>query len=538
MRRKIVFSILLSLLVVATRAQGPNGTGKYYASANGTKGQALKTALYQIIKNPDVDTYDQLWVDYKYSDMKSNGYIWDIYSTKTDFTYYVHQQGITKVTTENAGEGTCYNREHSFPKSWFGGIDALPMATDLMHVFPADYYVNSRRNNYPYGTTTGDAYVSDGGYSKFGTSTNTAYTGNVFEPNDELKGDLARVYFYMATCYEDSIEKWTSVDGNKVGEIFTKEKYSPYASWMMSMLMEWAKNDPVSQKEVERNQVVYKVQGNRNPFVDFPGLEEYIWGDKKTTALDYEHFAGATYGGVVVVEPETPYDASTVAASTGVLKYQKVEYAGDLELGASYLIVNENNGRAMGKAMMGGSKKDTPIRESITVQMADSMFQTELGTEGKPYEVILGGKRGAYTLYDPVAGKYVALTSDKNQLHTVDAITAENAENAQWTIKFEGGNAKVKNKKYPSRFIGYNVSNPRFATYATPSTYVQYTQLYKKVTGTSTNVEKNWKKNHVKTYHVYTPQGTKVRSARSYANAIKGLPTGVYVVNGRKLVVK
>ena len=138
--KKITTFIVLFLASIAVWAQGPNGTGTYYQSANGKSGQELKTALYNIIKNPDVDTYDQLWVDYKYADLKDNGYIWDIYSTKTDFTYYIHQQGVVKVTTENAGEGTCYNREHAFPKSWFGGIDALPMAADLTHVFPSDYY--------------------------------------------------------------------------------------------------------------------------------------------------------------------------------------------------------------------------------------------------------------------------------------------------------------------------------------------------------------------------------------------------------------
>lgn len=532
--KKITTFIVLFLASIAVWAQGPNGTGTYYQSANGKSGQELKTALYNIIKNPDVDTYDQLWVDYKYADLKDNGYIWDIYSTKTDFTYYIHQQGVVKVTTENAGEGTCYNREHAFPKSWFGGIDALPMAADLTHVFPSDYYVNSRRNNYPYGPNKGDTYTSENGYSKFGPCTNGEYSGQVFEPNDELKGDLARVYFYMATCYEDAISTWTSVDGNKVGEVLSKDAYQPYNTWMMQMFLQWAKNDPVSKKEIARNNIVYKVQGNRNPFIDFPGLEEYIWGDKKETPIQYETYEGATYGGEVTVHPEEPYNPENDVPAKGEQVYKKVEWTGDLETGARYLLVFDGE---EAKVAIGAAKRinSNEVRDNVAVEISDESFTTTTGEANKPYELILGGKRGEYTLYDPVAKNYVSINSDANMLHT---LTSAETDNAKWTIKCEGGNIKVKNKAF-ARSVYYNVSSPRFASYTKGSQSVRNIQLYKNMTTTPTSIKPVFTTTSTNgRYYVYTIQGMMIRAADNYADAIQQLPRGIYIVNGKKFVVK
>ena len=167
-------------------AQGPNGSGTYYQAADGQKGFGLKTALYEIIKNPEVVGYGDLWQAYK----------------ETEGGIY---QG---ANIDKKGEGYSYNREHSFPKSWFH--EYSPMFSDIVHVIPTDGYVNTRRNNNPYGTTNGEAFTTANGFSKLGRCTWSGYTGTVFEPNDEYKGDLARIYFYMATCYEDSIMKWSS----------------------------------------------------------------------------------------------------------------------------------------------------------------------------------------------------------------------------------------------------------------------------------------------------------------------------------------
>lgn len=210
-------------------AQGPNGSGTYYQAADGQKGFGLKTALYNIIKNPEVVGYGDLWQAYKETDVTATGHIWDMYS---NITYYV-PGGIYQGANITGKEGESYNREHSFPKSWFGS--QTPMFSDIVHVIPTDGYVNTRRNNNPYGTTNGETFSTVNGFSKLGKCTWNGYQGIVFEPNDEYKGDLARIYFYMATCYEDVVMDWSS---DMLGG---SDKSQPFADWAFDMLMQWSK---------------------------------------------------------------------------------------------------------------------------------------------------------------------------------------------------------------------------------------------------------------------------------------------------------
>ena len=286
--------LLLPFLTLSLFAQGPNNSGTYYQAADGRKGQALKTAMFNIIKSHKVLSYDDLWNAFKNTDKRSDGKVWDMYSNATNFTFGNDQAGTYKK------EGDVYNREHSFPKSWFN--DQKPMYTDLVHLVPTDGYVNGRRGNNPFGETKGERYKSKNDFSKLGYCTYPGYTGIVFEPNDEYKGDFARIYFYMATAYEDKITGWSQSD------ILQNNAYQPYKDWQQKMLMEWSKKDPVSQKEIDRNAGVWSWQKNRNPFVDYPGLEEYIWGSKKDVAFSYDHYQEPT--GVTFVTVETkPLDS-------------------------------------------------------------------------------------------------------------------------------------------------------------------------------------------------------------------------------------
>lgn len=528
MKKIFTLATLLFILILRVWAQGPNGTGTYYLGANGKSGAELKTALFHIIKNPDVDSYDQLWIDYKYTDKREDSFLWDMYSDITNYIIGGECQGATI-----SGEGTSYNREHSLPKSWFNSSE--PMYTDIMHVVPVDGYTNSWRNNFPYGTNAGDKRTSENGFSKLGTCTLDGYAKTVFEPNDEYKGDFARIYFYMATCYEDKITGWTSVS-NGIDEIFSKDAYTPYASWMIDMLMEWAKNDPVSQKEIDRNNAVYKIQGNRNPFVDFPGLENYVWGDQKTTTLAYDNFAGATYGGDIVVQPKEPYNPENDAICTGTQTYQKVDWNGELETGARYILVFDN-GDGTGMAMAEAKKINAnDVRSNVSVTITNETITTTTGINGMPYELILGGKRGEYTLFDPVDKKYVALNDNANQLHTL--MTAE-SDNAKWTVRIDKGEVYIKNRAYTSRSIFYNYSSPRFATYSQKSQYVRGVQLYKNITTKPTAIEPL--SNNTSTggqYCVYSLQGVKVRISNNYEDAIRHLPYGIYIINGKKFVKK
>ncbi|MBQ9357664.1 MAG: endonuclease [Prevotella sp.] len=257
----------------------------YYQKADGKQGTALKTAMSGIIYNHTEKSYEYLWTAFQTTDVRSDGKIWDMYSDITNFSVQTSGSNYTQ-------EGDCYNREHAFPQSWFD--DNLPMKTDLHHVYPTDGYVNNRRSNNPYGETNGEKYQSANGFSKVGICTYPGYTGTVFEPNDEYKGDLARAVFYMVTCYEEKLPDWYS-QNTASRDVLDGKTYPGLAEWQLNMLMEWAKNDPVSEKEINRNNAVYAIQGNRNPFVDYPGLEEYIWGTMTSTAFSYDNYVQPVY---------------------------------------------------------------------------------------------------------------------------------------------------------------------------------------------------------------------------------------------------
>ena len=292
--------LLLSLFIAgvcATWAQGPNGSGTYYRNANGKKGAALKTAMGQIINPHQNIGYDGLYEAYKKTDTRLDGYVRDWYSKTTNYRHVTDKAGSYNR------EGDCYNREHSVPQSWFGsGV----IKSDIVHVLPTDGYVNNRRSNFPFGEVANATYNSNGDYCRLGSCKTAGYSGTVFEPGDDIKGDLARIYFYMATCYESQAPSW----GHSV---FTGSTYQPFAQWTYDMLIRWAKQDPIDDVEIARNNAVYETQQNRNPFVDYPGLEDYIWGDKADVAFSYDNYAGGGGGGgtVTVAMPTFSPDAGT-----------------------------------------------------------------------------------------------------------------------------------------------------------------------------------------------------------------------------------
>lgn len=246
-----------------TSGQIPPG---YYDPASGFYGPELQEALHEIINDHNVETYSELWSDFEFTDKKSNGKVWDIYSDNPGGTPPYQFNFITDQCGNYSQEGDCYNREHSFPKSWFGG-EVYPMYTDLFHVYPTDGWVNNKRGNLPYGETGNANWTSQNG-SKTGNCNFPGYSGDVFEPIDEYKGDLARTYFYMATRYFEEDNGWPGSDMTNGAQ--------PKA-WAVDLLFSWHENDPVSQKEIDRNNAVYNIQNNRNPFIDHPEYVEEIW---------------------------------------------------------------------------------------------------------------------------------------------------------------------------------------------------------------------------------------------------------------------
>jgi hypothetical protein len=143
------------------------------------------------------------------------------------------------------------------------------MNSDLWIVYPTDAYVNSRRQTFPFGKVTAPTWTSQNG-SKVGPQTFIgAPSGTAFEPIDSFKGDIARSYFYVATRYLGEDAGWSD------WEMANKAVLKP---WAVQMLLQWHQLDPVSAKERLRNNAVYALQGNRNPFIDSPGFVQCIWG--------------------------------------------------------------------------------------------------------------------------------------------------------------------------------------------------------------------------------------------------------------------
>ena len=285
--------LLIGMFVLASlalRAQIPTG---YYNNAEGKTGDALKTALHDIIKGHTVHGYSSLNNIYAYTDCYSDGKIWDIYSNK--------HWSLSSACGNYSGEGDCWNKEHTWPSSWFN--DKNTPRCDLFHVMPTDGYVNNRRSNYPYGEVGNATWTSSNG-SKLGSCSTTGYSGTVFEPVDEYKGDIARNFFYMSVRYYGEDSGWgTSGMTNK----------STILDWAMTMLLRWHEADPVSDKEIARNNAVYGYQNNRNPFIDHPEYARMIWDPNYTPAATYAITCASNLSHGSVTAPTSAAEGSTVA---------------------------------------------------------------------------------------------------------------------------------------------------------------------------------------------------------------------------------
>jgi len=264
--KKTIITLLLVLNIILVFAQAPSG---YYSGANGKANNELRLKLQDIIGVHTVLSYSALWTLFQHTDKNSDGKIWDMYSTCI-WTFSINQCGnYTQVCD-------CYNREHSVPQSWFGS--ASPMNTDAFHIYPTDGRVNAHHDNYPYGECANGVKIAPQALGRLGASTFAGFTsiGTVFEPDDEYKGDFARTYFYMATRY-------ANVNFNRDSQNFGEKVFGSASNgltdYAKNLFLKWHKNDPVSQKEIDRNNAVYAHQHNRNPFIDHPELAEYIWGD-------------------------------------------------------------------------------------------------------------------------------------------------------------------------------------------------------------------------------------------------------------------
>lgn len=321
-------SLFLALAsFTAAYAEAPAG---YYSTLNGKKGAELKTAAGNIVRSFKLDgsystVYNNLKYTFQQTDLYPGSQRWyDMYS---DIPLYA--PGFSGL-----------NREHSFPKSWWGGLTDINAYVDLNHLYPAEAKANMAKSNYPLGEVdmSTSPYFNNGiskiGYPVSGQGGNAKY---VFEPDDEYKGDFARTYFYMATVYQNLT--WAR---QYCYMLVPTGTYPTLNDWAVSLLLRWAKEDPVSQKEILRNEAVYKAQNNRNPFIDLPDLADHIWGDKKN--LPYTVGSSHPTGEAVLYAPvsQESLDLGQVAIGssiTGKLLIRGKNLTGNI----SILVTNRTN---------------------------------------------------------------------------------------------------------------------------------------------------------------------------------------------------
>ena len=260
----LVLSFIIVFTAIESYAAEPPG---YYTPLNNKKDAELKTAIYNLVRNfTQVSSYSALPTYFQRTDVRpepapdGRRLWWDMYGNIP--LYLPSFSGL--------------NREHSFPKSWWGGLTDIPAYVDLNHLYPSEAAANTAKNNYPLGeVSTSDPIKYNNGVTKVGYPSKGQGGGAqfVFEPANEYKGDFARTYFYMVTCYQNLTWKYFYM--------LQQNTYPTLNTYAVNLLLKWHRDDPVSEKEIARNDVVYSIQNNRNPFIDRPELAEYIWGDKK-----------------------------------------------------------------------------------------------------------------------------------------------------------------------------------------------------------------------------------------------------------------
>lgn len=283
MRTRTLF-IALCLSVSLLADEIPVG---YYDAIQGTQDSVLKSTLSLIVRggtryeyginqyhstnNPpewvagDLKAYGT-WQALPFTDRKAGGVVWDMYSNCV--RYYPNKLGDS---------GCSLNIEHCLPKSWWGGT-VNEAYKDLYNLNPSDQRANSQKSNYPPGHVK-NADKFDNGSFRIAKANTSGYGYICWEPAPEYRGDFARTYFYMATAYE--YLEWTAYP-----QFISNSTYLMFSDSIQQVLLDWHRADPVSEKELCRADQISSIQGNRNPYIDYPELVEYIWGDQKGQAVD------------------------------------------------------------------------------------------------------------------------------------------------------------------------------------------------------------------------------------------------------------
>ncbi|MCO5232821.1 MAG: endonuclease [Chitinophagales bacterium] len=359
--KNIILTILVCFHTLFVLAQG-----NYYNDLDSNRRcQELKDEISKKLnRNTYTLSYDMVYnfmANYDLIKINNKDYIWDVYTYKPSGEQDVLYLPGNKCSNDAGGSsvGKCWNREHIFPASWFSSAD--PMYSDFHNLLPADGYINGKRGNMPHATTNSTKTQFPNG-SIIGNSNIPMVYGDVFEPIDEFKGDIARIILYMSVRYQSLFNNWDNPDFIKVkGTDALKGFREDY----LNMLINWHNQDPPSQKEKDRNNRIYAQQGNRNPFVDYPQFVEYIWKTSDCKAVGIKNFeqlevnlfpnpAQSEISLSSIVPLGQKYYITDITGKTvksGKLT-QRMINTSSLNTGTYFLIIEENNTSLYGKFLI------------------------------------------------------------------------------------------------------------------------------------------------------------------------------------------
>ena len=353
---------------------------EYYGSIvtavnSGLRCADLKTTIHDVIVNQtkiqytssNYDIWDAiLHLDTRMNDAGNAIIVWDMFTDmpsttgEFEFDHCDNRDGGSCP----GGEGVCYNREHTFPQSWWGGgqLAADTQYVDIHHIVAADRSLNTAKSNNPPGVVTSAFSTGSNGFKVGANPSYPCASMTYFEPIDEYKGDYARIYLYFATRYEHNMVAWSAI-ANEGDCAMSGNAYPAYEPWLVDVLLTWHAADPVSLKEINRNNAVYAIQGNRNAFIDHPEWVEYVWGDsqgngcsdvnvsEKDTNGKIEIYPNPSNGVVNVnYNPSLKGDIVVINAQGQVAKTQALNTTinlGQLEKGLYIISIVDENGQTL-----------------------------------------------------------------------------------------------------------------------------------------------------------------------------------------------
>ena len=449
--KQTTFFLLCLCLLLPLKAIGE--TNDYYRKAEGLRGIELKAALHDIIQPDRVLGYGggpgKTWSGFWLTDQMDNLQVRDRYS---DIVRYLNPD-MSAVSNMNI--------EHIWANSWWGHLRNNAYC-DLFNLYPADATANGRKSNNPIGVVDGTVAYTNG-MTKVGKSSSYRADSLItaWEPADEWKGDFARTYFYMATCYSHMTSLWTTTEG-----LLTVDPNSPLLMrpWVYNLMLEWAEADPLDEIEQQRCEAIYTIQGNRNPFVDYPELCQYIWGDK----TDVQFYCSEEQGAEIFVpasEEEIDFGLHPLSRPFSA----KVQVRGrGLSEGARLTV--DNGCFSLAKTVLSANE----IKEGTDVIL--SVTPTEEGT----YTTILTLEGSGYRQQTPLSIEFVDGIPAYPATDIVCAVSSRRF-NANW-MNYQPGatyTLNVYTKDAEGKPVTFNTFTTTDTTYQVKNVYASTTYYYK-----------------------------------------------------------